>query len=206
MEHQKLWIRWRHITMPPSHERIDTGSRRRTHRWARRGARRWSWRRHRRRSHGYGGEATIKWATATAEQHSAHGQAPHRTWRRRRGWKRHPIGEAAGTPLQAPRRGAEAPARSSRSRSSHRGLDRLGNARRRWRWTAAKPTNRHGQMEELDEAEQIPTWRRRSSLELARIERRSRRRFAFAREKSIRVRASEWESEGGGRLGQAGPV
>jgi hypothetical protein len=68
------------LARPPSHERIDRGSRRRTHRWARRGARRWPWRRNRRHSHGCGGEATIQWATVMAEQHSAHGQtAKHRT-------------------------------------------------------------------------------------------------------------------------------
>jgi hypothetical protein len=38
------------------------------------------WWQHRRRSHGYGGEATIQKATATAEQHCAHGRtAKHNT-------------------------------------------------------------------------------------------------------------------------------
>jgi hypothetical protein len=46
------------------------------------------------------------------------GQAHHRTWRGRRGCRRHPTGEAAETPPQAPRRGAETLARSSQSRSS----------------------------------------------------------------------------------------
>jgi hypothetical protein len=68
------------LARPPSHERIDRGSRRRAHRWARRGARRWPWRQHHRHSHGCGGETTIQWATVTVEQHSAHGQmAKHRT-------------------------------------------------------------------------------------------------------------------------------
>jgi hypothetical protein len=43
-------------------------------------------------------------------------------------------------------------------------------------------------MEELDEAERMPHM---AMAELARIERRSRRRFAIAREELIRVRASE---------------
>jgi hypothetical protein len=43
-------------------------------------------------------------------------------------------------------------------------------------------------MEELDEAERIPHM---AMAEFARIERRSRRRFAIAREEIIRVRASE---------------
>jgi hypothetical protein len=37
-----------------------------------------------------------------------------------------------------------------------RGRDRLGDTRRRWQRTAVKPTNCRGQMEELDELEQMP--------------------------------------------------
>jgi hypothetical protein len=43
-------------------------------------------------------------------------------------------------------------------------------------------------MEDLDEAQQMPHM---ATAELARIERRSRRRFKIAREERIRVRASE---------------
>jgi hypothetical protein len=43
-------------------------------------------------------------------------------------------------------------------------------------------------MEELNEAEQMPYM---ATAELAEIERRSRRRFAVAREERIRVRANE---------------
>jgi hypothetical protein len=84
------------------------------------------------------------------------GQAPHRIWRRHRGCRHHPTGEEAKTPPQAPRRGAEAPASSYQSTSSHRGLDRLGDARWRWCRTAARPTNRHGQMEALGETKRLP--------------------------------------------------
>jgi hypothetical protein len=121
------------------------------------------------------------------------GQAPHRIWRRRRGCIRHPTGEAAKTPLQAPRRGAEAPARSSRSRSSHWGeinwatLGGDGDEQRRNRQIATV------KWKSLTRQTKCPTWRRRSSPELAGIERRSRRRFAVAREERIRVRASERE-------------
>jgi hypothetical protein len=84
------------------------------------------------------------------------GQAPHRTWRGRQGCRRHPTGEAVETPQQAPRRGAETPAWSSQSRSSRRGEIDRGDAQRRWRRTVAKLTNRHGQMNEREEAEQMP--------------------------------------------------
>jgi hypothetical protein len=107
------------------------------------------------------------------------GQVPHRIWRRRRGCRGHPAGEAAKTPPQAPRRGAEAPARSCQSRSSQRGLDRLGDARWRWRRTAARPTNHSGQMDALGETKRLP---RMATAQLAGIGRRSRRRFEIARE------------------------
>jgi hypothetical protein len=183
------------LARQPRHECIDRGSRRRTHRWARKGARRWSWRRHRQRSHGCGGDATIQWAMVTAEQHSAHGQAAkHRTASGEDAGVADATGEVAKTPPQVPRRGAEAPARSSRSRSSHRGeinsatLGGDGDERRRtWRIATVK-------CKSLTRRSKCPTWRRRSSPELAGIERRSRRRFAVAREERIRVRASEKES------------
>jgi hypothetical protein len=92
------------------------------------------------------------------------GQAPHRTWRGCRGCRRHPTGEAAETPQQALRRGAETPARSSQSRSSRRGEIDQGDARRRWRRTVAKPTNCHNQMNEREEAERMP---RMATAELA---------------------------------------
>jgi hypothetical protein len=101
------------------------------------------------------------------------GQAPHHTWRRRRGCRRHPIGETMETPPQAPRRGGgRSPSEIEPKQIEPRGLDRLGDARRRWLRTTAKPTNRHGQMEELDEAEQMPLM---ATAELAGIERRSHR-------------------------------
>jgi hypothetical protein len=53
-----------------------------------------------------------------------------------------------------------------------RGLDQLGDARRRWRRTLAKPMNRHGQMEELDEAERMPHM---ATMKLAGIEQQSHR-------------------------------
>jgi hypothetical protein len=90
-------------------------------------------------------------------------------------------------------KGAEAPARSSRSRSSNRSeIDwaTLGGdgdeQRRNQRITAIK-------WKSLTRRSKCPTWRWRSSPELVGIERRSHRRFEIAREERIRVRASEWD-------------
>jgi hypothetical protein len=60
-----------------------------------------------------------------------------------------------------------------------RGQDRLGDAWGRWRRMVAKPTNPHGWVEALNEAERMPHM---ATAELAGIARRSRRRFEIARE------------------------
>jgi hypothetical protein len=110
------------------------------------------------------------------------GQAPHCIWRRRRGCRHHPTGKTAETPPQAPRRGAEAPSRSSQSRASHGGEIDLATLRgdgdeqrQNRRITAIKRKS-------LTRRSKCPTWRRRSSPKLAGIRRRSRRRFGIARE------------------------
>jgi hypothetical protein len=171
------------------------------------------WWRHRWRSHGCGGEATIRWATTTAEQHRAHGQtAKHSTTsgddaggcrhaiqpaRRRSYHRRHREGG------QKPQRGQAEANRASRA-------DRLGDARRRWRRAAAKSTNPRGQMEALDEAEQMPHM---AMAEPAGARRNRAARSSAIRNRQrgeeIRVSASDRVGErerGGSRLGRAGPV
>jgi hypothetical protein len=112
--------------------------------------------------------ATIRCATAMVEQHRTHGQAAkHST----------ALGEDAGvadaiqpaetaeTPPQAPRvgqkpqrdRAGEDQAAGARStEATRRGEIDRGDARGRWRRTAARPMNRRGQMEELGETKQMP--------------------------------------------------
>jgi hypothetical protein len=97
--------------------------------------------------YGDGGAAQNPWPS---------GQAQHRTWGRRRGCRRHPIGGDSRDTTTGTESGAETPARSSQRRSSRRGEIDRGDARGRWRRTAARPTNRRGQMEELGETKQMP--------------------------------------------------
>jgi hypothetical protein len=146
------------LARPPSHEHIDRESRRRTHRWAHRGARRWPWRRHHQRSHGCGGEATIQLTTVKAEQHNVTAKQPSTASHLEKtpglqtpsNWRG---GEDTAT---GAKEGSRSPIEIEPEQIKPRGRDRLGDARRRWRRTAVKPTNHHGQMEELDEAEQMP--------------------------------------------------
>jgi hypothetical protein len=84
------------------------------------------------------------------------GQAQHRTWGRRQGCRRHPTSRDGGGATVGTESGAEKPARSSRRRSSRMGEIDRGDARGRWRRTAARPTNHRGQMEELGEMKQMP--------------------------------------------------
>jgi hypothetical protein len=148
------------LARPPSHEHRDREGRRKTHRWARIGAGRRPWQRHRWCSHGCGGatppsSGLRRWRRSTVPTAKRPSTAPHLG--KMPGLQTcHPTGEVVETPQQAPRRGAETPARSSRSRSSRRGEIDQGDARRRWRRTTAKPTNRHSQMKEREEAERMP--------------------------------------------------
>jgi hypothetical protein len=118
------------------------------------------------------------------------GPTQHRAWGRRRGSRRRPTGEAAETPPQAPRRGAEATTRSRQSKSSHGGeIDwaTLGGNGDEWRRSRRITTVK---WKSLMRQSKCPTWQRGSSPKLTGIEQRSRRRFAIAREEGIRVRSS----------------
>jgi hypothetical protein len=65
-----------------------------------------------------------------------------------RRWRRRPAADAE--------KKSRSPSKAKPEQIEPRGQDRLGDAWRRWRRTAAKPTNPHGQTEVLDEAERMP--------------------------------------------------
>jgi hypothetical protein len=94
-----------------------------------------------------------------------------------------------GTTASTKRRGQKLQ-RGQPEQIKPRGQDRLDDARRRWRRTAAKSTNPHGQMEALDEAELMPHM---ATAELTGA-RRNRAKNSSAirnRQRGERIRVSE---------------
>jgi hypothetical protein len=115
------------------------------------------WRRHRRCSHGCASEATVQWLRRRGATPCSwpNGQAQHLGATSGLQACR-PTDEAAEIPPQAPIGGGQKLQRGQPEQIEPRGQDRLGEARRRWRRMAAKPTNPRGQMEALGEAERLP--------------------------------------------------
>jgi hypothetical protein len=117
------------------------------------------WRRHRWRSHGCGGEATVQWLRrqGAAPCSRPNGQAQHHTWGVTPGLQAClPTGYGGGDQQQTPRRREGAPATKLQWIEQLEGELIWGDERRRCRRTEVRSPDLHGQKREREEAEQMP--------------------------------------------------